>query len=64
MDATLKPFSESYNQENAVWEKPAFEDVTKIVLVAFKETIPETALKNLLTKITLTEIVNLLKQNL
>ena len=43
MGSVLKEFSESYNQ------------VTKVASVAFKETLSETALKYLLTKVTLPE---------
>ena len=43
MGSVLKEFSESYNQ------------VTKVVSVAFKETLSETALKYLLTKVTQSE---------
>ena len=55
MHSTLKQFSESYNQENGIWGEQVSENGTKIVSVAFKETISETALKSLPTKITLPE---------
>ena len=55
MGSVFKEFSESYNQANESWGEPAFEEVTKVVSVAFKETLSETVHKNLLTKITLPE---------
>ena len=55
MDSVFKEFSESYNQANENWGKPASEKVIKFVSVGFKETLSETAFKNLLTKITLPE---------
>ena len=55
MGSVFKEFSESYNQANENWGEPASEEVTRVVSVAFKETLSETALKNLLTKITLPE---------
>ena len=53
--SVFKEFSESYNQANENWGEPASEDVTNVVSVAFKETLSETAPKNLLTKFTLPE---------
>ena len=53
--SVIKEFSESYNQANENWREPATEEVTKVVSVAFKETLSETALKSLLTKFTLPE---------
>ena len=50
-------FSESYNQVNKSWGEPASEEATKVRSVAFEETLSETALKNLLTKVTLPENV-------
>ena len=64
MGSVFKEFSESYNQVNENWGEPASEEVTKVASVAFKETLSETALKNLLTKVTLQRNVNLLRQNL
>ena len=55
MGSFFKEFSESYDQANENWDKPAFEEVTKVASVAFKETLSEKAPKNLLTKFTLTE---------
>ena len=55
MGSVFKEFSESYNQANKNWGEPASEEVTKVVLVAFKETLSETALKYLLTKVTQSE---------
>ena len=55
MDSVFKEFSESYNQDNENWGEPASEEVTKVVSVAFKETLSESAFKNLLTKVTLPE---------
>ena len=55
MGSVFKEFTESYNQANENWGEPASEEVTKVVSVAFKETLSETAFKNLLTKITLLE---------
>ena len=43
------------NLGNENWGEPASEEVTKVVSVAFKETLSETALKNWLTKVTLPE---------
>ena len=55
MGSVFKEFPGSYNQANKNWGEPASEEVTKVVLVAFKETLSETALKYLLTKVTLSE---------
>ena len=55
MDSVFKEFPESYNQANKNWGEPASEEVTKVVPVVFKETLSETALKYLLTKVTLSE---------
>ena len=55
MGSVFKEFSESYNQGNENWGEPASEEVTKVVPVAFKGTLSETAFKNLMTKITLPE---------
>ena len=55
MGSVFKEFSESYNQPNENWGERASKEVTKVVSVAFKETFSETALKNLLTKVTLPE---------
>ena len=55
MGLVFKEFSESYNQANENWEEPASEEVSKVASVAFKETLSETTLKNLLTKVTLPE---------
>ena len=52
MGSVFKEFSESYNQANENWGEPASEEGTKVVSVAFKETLSEAAFKNLLTKIT------------
>ena len=60
-------FSESYNENcrpmkmnptmktNENWGELASEEVNKVVSVAFKETLSETTLKNLLTKVALLE---------
>ena len=56
MDSVFKEFSESYNQVNKNWGEPVSEGVIKVVSVDFKETLSETALKNLLTMVTLPEI--------
>ena len=56
MGSVFKEFSESYNQANENWEEATSEEVTKVASVAFKETLSETALKNLLTKVTLQEL--------
>ena len=55
MGSVFKEFSESYNQANENWGEPASEEVTQVVSVAFKETLSESAFKNLLTKVTLPE---------
>ena len=55
MGSVFKEFSESYNQANKNWGEPASEEVTKVVSVVFKEAVSETALKYLLTKVTLSE---------
>ena len=55
LGSAFKQFSESYNQANENWGEPASDEVTKVVSVAFKKTLSETALKNLLTIITLPE---------
>ena len=55
MGSIFKEFSESYNQAKETWGEPASEEVTKVVSVAFKETLSESAFKNLLTKVTLPE---------
>ena len=60
MVSIFKEFSESYNQANENWGEPASEEVTKVVSVAFKETLSESAFKNLLTKVNLQRIVYLL----
>ena len=39
MGSVFKEFSEFYNQANKNWGEPASEDVTKVVPVAFKETL-------------------------
>ena len=54
-DSVFKEFPESYNQANKNWGEPASEEVTKVAPVVFKETLSETALKYLLTKVTLSE---------
>ena len=51
--SVFQELSESYNQANKNWGEPASEEVTKGVSVLFKETLSETALKHLLTKVTL-----------
>ena len=45
----------TYNWANENWGEPASEEATKVVSVAFKKTLSETDLKNLLTKVTLQE---------
>ena len=55
MVSVFKEFSESYDKANENWVEQAFEKVTKVVSVAFKETLSESAFKNLLTKVTLPE---------
>ena len=39
MGSVFKEFSESYDQANENWGEPASEEVTKVVSVAFKETL-------------------------
>ena len=39
MGSVFKELPESYNQANENWGKPASEEVTKVVSVAFKETL-------------------------
>ena len=56
MGSIIKEFSKSYNQANKNCEEPASEEVTEVVSVAFKETLSETALIYLLTKVTQSEI--------
>ena len=55
MGLVFKDFPGSYNQANKNWGEPASEEVTKVVSVVFKEALSETALKYLLTKVTLSE---------
>ena len=55
MGSVFKKFPESHNQANKNWGEPASEEVTKVVSVVFKEALSETALKYLLTKVTLSE---------
>ena len=55
MGSVFKEFSESYNQASENCGERASEEVTKVILVAFKETLSESALKNLLTKVTFPE---------
>ena len=55
MDSVFKEFPKTYSRANENWGKPASEEVTKFVSVVFKETLSETALKNLLTKVTLSK---------
>ena len=55
VSSVFKEFSESSDQANENWGQPASEEVTKVVSVAFKETLSEKALKNQLTKVTLPE---------
>ena len=55
MGSVFREFSESNNQANKNWGEPAFEEVTKVVSVAFKGTLSESAFKKLLTKVTLPE---------
>ena len=64
MSSVFKEFYESYNQANENWGEPASDEVTKVVSVAFKEALSESAFKNLLTKVLFQSIVNLLRQNL
>ena len=39
MDSVFKELPELYNQANENWGEPASEEVTKVVSVAFKETL-------------------------
>ena len=55
MGSVFKEFPESYNQANGNWGEPASKEVTKVVSVTLKETLSRTAVKNLLTKVTLPE---------
>ena len=55
MGSVFKEFSEYYNQANKNWGELTSEEVTKVVSVAFKKTLSETAFKNLLIMITLPE---------
>ena len=55
MSSVFKEFYESYNQANENWGEPASDEVTKVVSVAFKEALSESAFKNLLTKVALPE---------
>ena len=55
MGSVFKEFPGSYNQANKNWGESASEEVTKVVSVVFKEALSETALKYLLTKVTLSE---------
>ena len=55
MGSVFKEFPESYNQANKNWGEPASEEVTKVVSIVFNETLSETALKYLFTKVTLSE---------
>ena len=55
MGSVFKEFSESYKQANKNWRKLAFQDLTKVASVAFKDTPSETAFKYLLTKVTQSE---------
>ena len=55
MGSVSKEFPESYNQANKTWKETASEEVTKVLLVVFRETLSETALKYLLTKVALSE---------
>ena len=45
MGSVFKEFPESYYQANKNWGEPASEEVTKVVSVAFQETLSEAALK-------------------
>ena len=53
--SVFKEFFQSYNQANENWGEPASEEVTKVVSVAFKEILSESAFENLLTKVNLPE---------
>ena len=55
MGSVFKEFPGSYNQANKNWGEPSSEEVTKVASVVFKEAVSETALKYLLTKVTLSE---------
>ena len=55
MGSVSKEFPESYNQANKTWKETASEEVTKVLLVVFRETLSEIALKYLLTKVALSE---------
>ena len=55
MGSVFKEFPESYNQANKNWGEPASEEVTKVVSIVFNETLSETALKYLFTKVTLSK---------
>ena len=55
MGSVFKELSESYNQANEYWGELASAEATKVVSVSFKETLSESAYKNLLTKVTLSE---------
>ena len=55
MVSVFNEFPGSYSQANKNWGEPASEEVTKVVSVVFKEVLSETALKYLLTKVTLSE---------
>ena len=55
MGSVFKEFSKYYNQVNKSWGEPTSEEVNKVVSVAFTETLSETALKYLLTKVTQSE---------
>ena len=45
MVSVFTEVSESYNQTSKNWREPASEEVTKVVSVAFQETLSEAALK-------------------
>ena len=53
--SVFKEFSESDKKKKKKWGEPASEEVTKVVSVTFKETLSDTAFKNLLTKVNLPE---------
>ena len=55
MGSVFKESCESYNQADENWGESASVEVIKVASVAFKETLSETALKNLLTNLTLKE---------
>ena len=48
-DSVFKEFPESYNQANENWRELASEKVTKVVSIAFKETLSEKEKKHLKT---------------